>query len=92
LAIDISTGTGSVALPEAICEELALRLVDFGAPDAAERLLDHRSIRTEDKPVVREVLGRWLRSARRVEFELELLQLQQRLGRDLDRLWQAGRR
>jgi len=92
LAVHIFTGTDTVALPEGICEELAVRLVDFGAPDAAERLLRDHSIRTEDKPVVREVLGRLLRSARFTEFELELMQLQQRLGRDLDHRWRAFQR
>jgi hypothetical protein len=92
LAIDIFTGTSTVALPEALCQELAMRLAQFGAPDAAERLLGHRSIRTEDKPVVREVLGRWLRTAGTDDFASELASLRRRLGRELENHWQTRRR
>jgi len=92
LAIDVFTGTSTVALPEALCQELAVRLAQFGAPDAAERLLGPRSIRTEDKPVVREVVGRWLRSGGADEFELELLRLQTLLGSELERIWRIDRR
>jgi hypothetical protein len=92
LAINVFTGVNTVALPEALCQELAVRLAQFGAPDAAERLLGHRAIRTEDKPVVREVVGRWLRSTGADEFELELIQLQTLLRRELERTWRTNRR
>jgi hypothetical protein len=69
-----------------------VRLAQFGAPDAAERLLGHRAIRSDDKPVVREVVGRWLRSGAADEFELELIQLQTLLRRELERAWRSHRR
>jgi len=69
-----------------------VRLARFGAPDAAERLLGHRAIRSEDKPVVREVIGRWLRTAGAAEFELELIQLQTLLRHELERAWRTDRR
>jgi len=52
-------------------------------------LLGHHSIRTEDKPVVREVLGRWRRSTDPTLFPAALAELQQQLGRDLQRRWQT---
>ena len=88
LAIDVHTGSATVALREYVYDELARRLAQFGAPDAAERLLGRRAIRHEDKPVVREVLARWRRSAGDTEWDSELAELHGRLGRDLNRNWQ----
>lgn len=89
MTVEISTGGARVTLSDEECDELAQRLARFGAPDAAERLLGHHSIRTEDKPVVREVLGRWRRSTDPTLFPAALAELQQQLGRDLQRRWQT---
>jgi hypothetical protein len=67
-------------------EELAQRLEDFGAPDAAERLRQYGTIHLEDKPVVREVLGRWQRSVGS-EQSAELTELDRRLAQDIDVSW-----
>jgi hypothetical protein len=66
---------------------LAQRLARFGAPDAAGRLREGRSLRLEDKPVVREVLGRWLRSVGPDQFASELVELHRQLGNDMERSW-----
>jgi hypothetical protein len=87
VAIDVYTGTATVALPDGAHEELARRLAEFGAPDAAERLRTLGSIRHEDKAVVREVLGRWLRSIGPERFGDELTELRDRLGQDIERDW-----
>jgi hypothetical protein len=50
VTVEISTGSARVTLSDEECDELAQRLARFGAPDAAERLLGHHSIRIEDKP------------------------------------------
>ena len=78
----------TVTLSDEACRELAQRLAQFGAVDTAERLLGYRSIRTEDKPVVSEVLARWRRSAG-ASFPAELNQLHERLVHDLRRSWSA---
>jgi hypothetical protein len=83
LAVEISTGSAKFELSDQECDELARRLARFGAPDAAESLLGHHSIRTEDKPVVREVLGRWRRSVEPMGFSAALVELQEQLGREL---------
>jgi hypothetical protein len=72
---------------------LAERLAQCGASDVAERLLGHQLIRTEDKSVVREVLGRWRRSAR-TSFPPELDALQEQLAQEHRRSWptHAGKR
>ena len=84
MAVEILTGSGKVTVPDEACDELASRLALFGAPDAAERLLGHRAIRPEDRPVVREVLARWHRSSPD-RFPQELVALQEQIGRDLQR-------
>ena len=89
VTVEIATGSARVTLSDEECDELAQRLARFGAPDAAERLLGHHSIRIEDKPVVREVLGRWCRSTDPTLFPAALADLQEQLGRDLRRGWQA---
>jgi hypothetical protein len=84
VTVEVLFGSGKVALSDEACDELARKLALFGAPDAAERLLGHRSIRNEDKPVVREVLARWRRSAA-ATFPPDLNELHARLGLDLRR-------
>jgi hypothetical protein len=59
LAAEVYTGVSKVLFAEDLCEELAARLERFAAPDAARQLRECRSVRQEDKPVVREVLSRW---------------------------------
>jgi hypothetical protein len=91
VTVEIFTGSGKVTVPDEACDELAKRLAVFGAPDAAERLLGHRSVRPEDKAVVREVLARWELAAPD-DFPPELAELSNQLGRDLQRAFKAKRR
>jgi len=81
--VDVYTGVSGVAFAEDLCEELAARLERFAAPDAARRLRERRSVRQEDKPVVREVLGRWRQSRRTAPAAEQLWELQVELGRGL---------
>jgi hypothetical protein len=80
-----------VTLSEEVYEGLARRLAEFGAPDAAERLLGHRAIRYEDKAVVREVLARWLRTDGDEQLGRELAELHDRLGQEIKRHWRTSR-
>jgi len=91
LPIEVHTGNARVPLSEDVYRELAQRLAAFGAPDAAERLLGHQAIRHEDKPVVREVIGRWLRSTVDERFGAQLAELYDCLGRDIRRRWKSSR-
>jgi hypothetical protein len=91
VTVEIFTGSGKVTVANETVDELAQRLAGFGAPDAAERLLGHRSIRPEDKAVVREVLARWQRSAPK-SFPPELTALQEQIGRDLWRALNSNKR
>jgi hypothetical protein len=70
-------------------EELSARLDRFGAPDAARRLQEGRSILREAKPVVREVLSKWRRSVGTEPVAEQLWELQTKLGRRLVGDWQA---
>ena len=89
LAVDVCTGEAKVSVPDDLYEELSARLDRFGAPDAARRLQEGRSILREDKPVVREVLGRWRRSVATEPVAEELWELQTKLGRGLVGDWQG---
>lgn len=70
-----------VPLSEGLVEELVARLDRFGAPDTGHLLIAKGAIRYEDVPVVREVLGTWLRSAGHERFDAELQQLRDELAR-----------
>jgi hypothetical protein len=66
-----------------LCDELAERLEQFGAPDAASRLRERSSVVQADKPVVREVLSRWRQSVATEPFAQELYELQVEVGKGL---------
>jgi hypothetical protein len=85
LAVEIHTGTANVQLPDDLYQELAERLSNFGAPDAAEQLRTQQAIRNENKPVVREVIGRWQRSGTPEASDAQLEDLANRLGGDVRR-------
>jgi hypothetical protein len=83
LAVDVYTGVSKVPFAEDLCEELAARLERFAAPEAARQLRERGSVRQEDKPVVREVLGRWRQTLGTAPFGETLWDLQTELGRGL---------
>jgi hypothetical protein len=63
-----------------LCEELAARLERFAAPDVAARLRKRELLLQSDKPVVREVLGRWRQHVKAGSLAEELWELQIELG------------
>src|SRR5262249_7113506 len=83
LGVNVYTGVSRVLFDEGLCDELAGRLERFGAPDAARQLRDSRSVRQENKPVVREVVGRWRQSLGTAPFAEQLWDLERELGRGL---------
>jgi hypothetical protein len=78
-----------VPFAEELCDELVARLEEFAAPDAARQLRECHSVRMEDKPVVREVLGRWRHSVGTAPYAEELWALEAELGRGLAPPWYA---
>jgi len=78
-----------VTLAEELCDELAAKLEGFAAPEAARQIRERRSVRQEDKPVVREVLGRWRQSLGTGPLAEQLWELQTELGRGLARTLQT---
>ena len=85
LAADLYTGVSRVPFAEDLRDELATRLEEFAAPEAARQLRERGSVRQEDKPVVREVLGRWRQTLGRAPFGETLWDLQTELGKGLSR-------
>jgi hypothetical protein len=83
VAVDVYTGVSRVSVAEEVCDQLAERLERFGAPGAARRLRERHLIRQEDRPVVREVLGRWRQSLGTVPLAERLYEFQEELGKGL---------
>lgn len=90
LAVDLYTGVSKVPLAEELCDELVARLDGFAAPEAARHLRDCRSVRQEDKLVVREVLSRWRHSLGTTPLAEQLWELQTELGRGHSHSCQAN--
>jgi hypothetical protein len=83
LAVDVFIGRARVSVSEGLCDGLAARLEAFGAPDAASRLRERHAVVQSDKPVVREVLGRWRQSVGTAPVSEELYDLQVEMGKGL---------
>ena len=81
--VTIRTSRGTFTLRRETLSQLAERLDNFGAPDAAKRLRSNQSILPEDAPVAREVLGRWLKTLNDEQTASELNRARAQLGRDL---------
>ena len=89
LAADLYTGVSRVPFSQELRDELVARLDRFAAPDVARHLRDRGCVRQEDKPVVREVLGRWRQSLGTAPSAEQLWELQAELGRGLTPTWPA---
>jgi hypothetical protein len=81
--VDVSIGRARVSVSDELRNELVARLEQFGAPDAARRLRDRGSVVQADKPVVREILGRWRQSVGTEPVAKELYELQVEMGKGL---------
>ena len=88
LAIDVHTGSATVALREYVYDELARRLAQFGAPDAAERLLAVGPFGTRTNPWFAKFSPDGDDQPGTLNGDSELAELHGRLGRDLNRNWQ----